>query len=90
LRKAERPVGFLFNQEPLMSHHTRTQCARLIDYMATGRRITPLDAVRIAGTLKLSTRIGELRRDRHPIKDEWVSKGGKRSKAYWLAGRRKH
>jgi hypothetical protein len=45
---------------------------------------TGLDALRDCGTMKLSTRVGELRRAGHVINDRWQEVGGKRFKAYKL------
>jgi hypothetical protein len=47
--------------------------------------MTPLDGLRIAGTMKLATRIGELIRDGHPIVKEWLDlPNGKRVMSYRL------
>lgn len=46
---------------------------------------TPMDALRDCGSMKLATRVGELRRMGHKIADQWVSlENGKRVKAYRL------
>lgn len=45
---------------------------------------TGLDALSAAGTMKLATRVGELRRAGHVIEDKWVVVNGKRVKAYRL------
>lgn len=47
--------------------------------------ITPLDALRLCGTMKLASRVSELRRDGVPILDRWVEVNGKRFKAYRIA-----
>ena len=72
------------------NHTTRTQQARLIDYLAMGRKLTALKALQVAGTMKASSRLGELREQGHDIRSAWVGKNGKRFKVYWLAGARKH
>ena len=43
---------------------------------------TGLDALNACGTMKLATRVSELRRDGHIICDKWVEHDGKRFKAY--------
>lgn len=48
------------------------------------RWISPIDALREAGTMKLATRVGELRRIGHVIEDRWVEANGKQFKAYRL------
>lgn len=45
---------------------------------------SPLDALKKVGTMKLSTRIGEMRRDGYEIQDRWIEANGKRLKAYRL------
>ena len=43
---------------------------------------TGLDALNDCGTMKLATRVSELRRDGHVIIDRWVEHDGKRFKSY--------
>jgi hypothetical protein len=45
---------------------------------------TPLDILRECGSMKASTRIGELRMAGHVIVDKWVEQNGKRFKSYRL------
>ena len=45
---------------------------------------TGLDALNDCGTMKLATRVGELRMAGHRIVDKWVELNGKRFKAYRL------
>lgn len=48
------------------------------------RWLSPLDALRLAGTMKLATRVGEIRRT-HPeivIVDKWAERDGRRFKIY--------
>ena len=46
---------------------------------------TGLDALRDCGTMKLATRVSELRRAGIAITDKWVEVGGKRVKAYRIS-----
>lgn len=46
--------------------------------------ITPIEALDQVGTMKLATRVGELRRAGHDIADRWIEANGKRFKAYRL------
>lgn len=43
---------------------------------------TGLEALHAAGTMKLATRVSELRRDGYVVVDRWVEQGGKRFKSY--------
>jgi len=45
---------------------------------------TPLDALQKVGTMKLATRVGEMRRAGYEIEDRWKEIDGKRFKAYRL------
>ena len=48
--------------------------------------MTPLDGLRVAGTMKLATRIGELIKAGHPIIKEWLPlPNGKRVMSYRLS-----
>ena len=55
--------------------------------IAIKRWISPLEALRLAGTMKLSTRVGELRLEGYNIEDKWSDDG--RYKVYRLANRRR-
>jgi len=46
---------------------------------------SPLEALQRVGTMKLASRVSELRRDGHVIVDKWVEANGKRFKTYKLA-----
>lgn len=46
--------------------------------------ISPIEALRLVWTMKLSSRVGELRRDGHDIQDRWAEANGKRFKQYRL------
>lgn len=48
---------------------------------------SPLDALKFAGTMKLATRVGELRAEGYLILDRWHE--SKKFKQYYLQGRRK-
>jgi hypothetical protein len=65
-----------------MNH--RSQRSQIIDYLATGHPLTALQALRKFGTMKLATRVSELRSAHHGIKDRWIEQRGKRFKQYYL------
>lgn len=60
---------------------------QIVMALKRGEHLTPLTALKRFGTMKLSTRIGEIRYQ-HPelvIGDHWVRTAtGKRVKCYWL------
>ena len=45
----------------------------ILELLRTGKWISPIDAFRECGTMKLATRIGELRRDGYEIETQYVS-----------------
>ena len=56
------------------------------NHLLSGKRLTSLDAVRLFKTIKLTTRISEMRRDGLKINDEWLvnNKTKSRYKSYWI------
>ncbi len=64
---------------------TDTQNARLLDAMRC-QWVTPADAWKIAGTLRFSGRVLELKRAGHKLREQWVETQGRaRVKAFRLA-----
>ncbi len=64
----------------------QTQHQAILAVLEDGARITGLDALRLCGTMKLSSRVGELKRKGYNIRDEFIIAfpSGKRVKRYWL------
>jgi hypothetical protein len=63
-----------------------TQDDRIIAYLKAGSSLTGLEALNLFGTMKLATRISEIKR-KNPtldIRDEYVHKNGKSFKRYWI------
>ena len=60
-----------------------TQNSAILAHLATGATLTPLQALRLCGTLRLGARIYELRRE-HAIQSRLVRKDGKWVAMYWL------
>jgi hypothetical protein len=69
----------------LCNHSTRTQAAKILDFMATGKPITPMVALRRFGCFRLGARIWDLRKDGHDIKSRLVERKGSRVAEYRLA-----
>ncbi|CAB4127515.1 Helix-turn-helix domain containing protein [uncultured Caudovirales phage] len=46
---------------------------------------TGLDALESCGTMKLATRVGEIRQAGYNVQDRWAEVNGKRFKAYRIA-----
>lgn len=62
----------------------RTQTDRIVDFLATGKSLTPIQALRKFGCMRLGARAYDLRKDGHDIRSEMVSVGGKRIARYRL------
>lgn len=62
----------------------RSQNQRIIDHLASGRTLTPLQALRRFGSFRLCARIWELKRAGHRIASELVDVGGARVARYRL------
>ena len=56
----------------------------ILELLERGHRITGADAFRLAGTMKLATRVSELRRMGHDIKMDWIESEGKRYGQYYM------
>ena len=66
-----------------MTHDSQRK--RILRWLAQGKTLTPLQALRLFGTLSLSQRVGELRRkERWPIESKLIQVGGSRVAKYWL------
>lgn len=50
----------------------RNQCDRLLKHFQEGRSITRLESFTVLGICELSSRIGELKAQGHPIVSEWI------------------
>lgn len=66
-----------------MSKHT--QHADIIEYLNAGNTLTGLEALKLFGTMKLSSRVSELKRAGYPIQSEMVRGNNKKHYCrYWL------
>lgn len=63
-----------------------SQNQAILDYLRAGNSLTGLDALRLFGTMKLASRISELRDEGIVIKDEIIhnEQTGKHYKKYWI------
>lgn len=65
----------------------RSQKIKILEYMRRGKNISPKDAERICGSMRLAARIADLRADGYTIGSAWKqTEDGKRFKEYWLVG----
>lgn len=65
----------------------RSQNARIIDYLARGRTLTPLEALRRFGAFRLGARVHDLKRQGHLITSKLIKCGDTRVAQYRLERR---
>ena len=61
-----------------------TQKSAILEGLRRGEHLTPLNALIRYHTMALSQRIGELKRDGHPIQSRMVTIGEKRVAEYYI------
>ena len=61
-----------------------SQCDAIIQALKAGRVITPMDALRDYGCMRLAGRIADIKKAGFDIRDDFVEHNGKRFKKYWL------
>ena len=62
-----------------------SQTQRILRHLKKGRSISPLQALRMYGSLRLGARIYDLRREGHRIERQMVRRNGKHWARYTLA-----
>lgn len=63
----------------------KSQTQRILDYMLQGHAITPLEALKTFGSLRLGARIAEIRQRGYLVYSEFITTpSGKRVKQYHL------
>ena len=67
-----------------------SQTDAILQYLQTGAVITPLNALKICGTLRLSERIRELEKDGVPIERVWYQADRKTRVMSYKLGRIAH
>lgn len=63
---------------------TRSQQDRILCYLATGKPLTPIMALRLFGSFRLGARIYELKKQGHRITKQMVHRRGKTFAEYRL------
>ena len=63
---------------------TESQAAWILTYLRKYTHLTPMEALRGHGILRLAARINDLRRCGHPIRTELIVERGKRFARYWM------
>lgn len=56
----------------------------ILNDLLNGKRISPLDALKKYGCLRLGARIYDLKNEGYDIKAQMVGKNGKRYAEYWM------
>lgn len=65
-----------------MSDRMDTQCATILRALKAGRQLSPLEALREFGCMRLGARIWDLKQAGHPIERTWGTDGEKRWAEY--------
>jgi len=73
-------------EEEYRRREDMSQNQAILEYLKSGHTLTGLDALRLFGTMKLASRISELKDEGNNIFDETIhdEKTGKHYKRYWL------
>lgn len=50
----------------------KSQAQAILEHLKSGNTLTGLDGLRLYGTMKLASRVSELRREGHSIQDETI------------------
>lgn len=79
----QKKINYNPNTDTCLSQNTR-----ILEALEGGAVLTPLMALGMFGTMKLSTRISELIRKGHPISKKWViTPTGKKVMSYRMGKR---
>lgn len=63
---------------------SKSQCQAILDYLKSGKPISPLEALEKFGCFRLGGRVYDLKKAGWPIKTEMVERNGKRFAQYVL------
>lgn len=61
-----------------------TQKQRILDYLKSGKRLTPLEALDLFGCMRLASAVHELKQEGHDIRTTIVGNDHKRWAQYYL------
>lgn len=64
---------------------SRSQTDRILEYMLSGKSITPLEALNLFGSMRLGARIADIKAKGYLVYSEYVqTENGKKVKKYYL------
>ena len=63
---------------------SKSQEARILEYLKMGNKISGLEALNMGLGIRLASRISALKKAGNDIRDAWEEKNGARYKYYWL------
>ena len=73
------------NDYPRSEPGAGSQSAEILKYLETGRTLTGLEALKLFGTMKLTSRISEICASGYEIKKDWfVTNTKKRVRLYYI------
>ncbi len=65
---------------------TESQVREIKNHLLNGGKLTGLDALKLFGTMRLPSRIWDIKQLGVAVVDEWVKVGDKRVKQYFVEG----
>jgi hypothetical protein len=81
----EKACGDLFPEKPKKILQAGTQPFEILQYLKSGKSLTGLEALCLFGTMKLASRISELKDMGYQFKQEMIkTESGKKVMRYWL------
>lgn len=65
--------------------HSKSQAEKILDYMLSGKAITPIEALDLFGCFRLGARIADIKAKGYLVYSEFVTgPNGKKYKKYYL------
>lgn len=65
--------------------HSKSQAEKILDYMLSGKAITPIEALDLFGCFRLGARIADIKAKGYLVYSEFITTpSGKRVKSYYL------
>lgn len=62
----------------------KSQSQKILRALQSGKPLTPIEALRRFGCLRLAARINDLKAEGHKIQSRIMARNGKRFAAYWM------
>lgn len=78
-------INLMFNLTYFNMKQTQSQEKLIMQWMQSGKSITPIEALNLFGCFRLGARILDLKNKGIEVKSEYITvESGKRVKRYWI------